>query len=106
MPPRETGAVFLIGRNQSCTSEKALHRHRDTLANKLPLSYAGTNRQLYRDYMGNKRTLPQQMAAMGYNGGLSESAQLRLRNSYVSGASCCGGYEGYCKSRFGERDTE
>ncbi len=44
--------------------------------------YRGTNRQLYRDYMQNQQKLPQQMAAMGYNGGMSESSQLRLRNAY------------------------
>lgn len=48
----------------------------------LAASYADTNRQLYRDYMQNERTLPQQMAAQGYSGGLSESAMLRLRNAY------------------------
>lgn len=47
--------------------------------------YAGTNRQLYRDYMERRRVLPQQMAAMGYNGGLSESSLLRLNNSYEEG---------------------
>jgi len=47
--------------------------------------YAGTNRQLYRDYMNNRRVLPQQMAAMGYNGGLSESSLLRLGNAYEEG---------------------
>ena len=47
--------------------------------------YQGTNRQLYRDYMQHQRTLPQEMAARGYSGGLSESAQLRLRNSYEEG---------------------
>ena len=47
--------------------------------------YAGTNRQLYRDYMNSRRVLPQQMAAMGYNGGLSESSMLRLNNSYEEG---------------------
>ena len=47
--------------------------------------YAGTNRQLYRDYMNSRRVLPQQMAAMGYNGGLSESSLLRLNNSYEEG---------------------
>lgn len=47
--------------------------------------YAGTNRQLYRDYMERRRVLPQQMAAMGYNGGLSESSMLRLNNSYEEG---------------------
>lgn len=45
-------------------------------------TYAGTNRQLYRDYMNNQRILPQQMAAMGYSGGLTESSNVRLRNSY------------------------
>jgi hypothetical protein len=44
--------------------------------------YQGTNRQLYRDYMQRQRVLPQQMAAGGYSGGLSESARVRLRNSY------------------------
>ena len=48
----------------------------------LNAGYQGTNRQLYRDYMNNQRTLPQQMAARGYNGGLSESSRLRLANSY------------------------
>ena len=47
--------------------------------------YQGTNKQLYRDYMQHQRTLPQEMAARGYSGGLSESAQLRLRNSYEEG---------------------
>ena len=47
--------------------------------------YQGTNRQLYRDYMNHQRTLPQEMAARGYSGGLSESAGLRLRNSYEEG---------------------
>ena len=47
--------------------------------------YQGTNKQLYRDYMEHKRTLPQEMAARGYSGGLSESSMLRLRNSYEEG---------------------
>ena len=47
--------------------------------------YQGTNKQLYRDYMNHQRTLPQQMAARGYSGGLSESSQLRLRNAYEEG---------------------
>ncbi len=49
--------------------------------------YAGTNLQLYRDYMDNKKTLPQQLAAMGYSGGLSESSLLRLMNSYEEGVN-------------------
>lgn len=48
----------------------------------LATGYQGTNRQLYRDYMAQSRVLPQQMAAAGYSGGLSESARLRLANSY------------------------
>lgn len=44
--------------------------------------YEGTNRQLYRDYMDEQRKLPQQMAAQGYSGGMSESSRLRLANSY------------------------
>ena len=51
----------------------------------LNAGYQGTNRQLYRDYMQHRRTLPQEMAAQGYSGGLSESAMLRLRNSYEEG---------------------
>lgn len=44
--------------------------------------YQGTNRQLYQDYMQQQRTLPQQMAAQGYTGGLTESSRLRLGNAY------------------------
>lgn len=44
--------------------------------------YAGLDRQLYRDYMEHRRTLPQSLAARGYTGGVSESAELRLRNGY------------------------
>ncbi len=44
--------------------------------------YRGTNRQLYRDYMERQRVLPQQMAAQGYSGGLTESSRLRLGNAY------------------------
>ncbi len=44
--------------------------------------YQGTNRQLYRDYMQQQRNLPQQMAAQGYTGGLTESSRLRLGNAY------------------------
>ncbi len=44
--------------------------------------YRGTNRQLYRDYMQQQRSLPQQLAARGYTGGLTESSLLRLGNAY------------------------
>jgi len=48
----------------------------------LNTGYQQTNKQLYRDYMQDQRTLPQQMAAQGYSGGLSESARLRLGTAY------------------------
>ncbi len=48
----------------------------------LARQYQGTNRQLYRDYMQQQRNLPQQMAAQGYTGGLTESSRLRLGNAY------------------------
>ena len=46
-------------------------------------SYADLQRQLYIDQMNAKKNLPQQMAAMGYTGGLTESAALGLENSYA-----------------------
>ena len=44
--------------------------------------YKSTGRQLYREYMESKRTLPQRLAAHGITGGLTESSQVRLANSY------------------------
>ena len=44
--------------------------------------YQGINRQLYVDYMMGRRDLPQQLAAMGYTGGLRESSLLNLQNNY------------------------
>lgn len=44
--------------------------------------YRATDRQLYREYMENRRTLPQQLAAQGISGGLTESSQVRLADSY------------------------
>ena len=48
----------------------------------LTRGYQGTNRQLYRDFMQRQRTLPEQLAAGGYTGGLTESSRLRLGNAY------------------------
>lgn len=45
-------------------------------------SYGNLNKQLYRDYMESLRVLPQEMAARGYNGGMSESARLGLDTAY------------------------
>ena len=44
--------------------------------------YRNTGRQLYREYMESTRTLPQRLAAQGITGGLTESSQVRLANSY------------------------
>lgn len=44
--------------------------------------YGNINKQLYRDYMESIRVLPQEMAARGYNGGMSESARLGLDTAY------------------------
>ena len=44
--------------------------------------YKSTDRQFYREYMESKRTLPQRLAAHGITGGLTESSQVRLANSY------------------------
>ena len=35
--------------------------------------------------MNSRRTLPQELAARGYSGGLSESSMLRLSNAYEEG---------------------
>ena len=40
--------------------------------------YGNINKQLYRDYMESLRVLPQELAARGYSGGMSESARLGL----------------------------
>ena len=44
--------------------------------------YGSLNKQLYRDYMESLRVLPQEMAARGYSGGMSESARLGLDTVY------------------------
>ena len=48
----------------------------------LGTQYGNLNKQLYRDYMESLRTLPQEMAARGYSGGMSESARLGLDTAY------------------------
>lgn len=44
--------------------------------------YAKVNRQLYTDTMKQQKTLPEQLAAAGYTGGLTESAMLKGQLSY------------------------
>ncbi len=64
--------------NAYAQAARAAQEQRDTLN----AGYRDTNRQLYRDYMDARRVLPQQMAAQGYTGGLTESGQIRLNNAY------------------------
>lgn len=76
-----------VAANNAALEEARLRAQETTDAQIAALAdqYAGTNRQLYRDYMNSRRVLPQQLAAQGYNGGLSESSMLRLNNAYEEG---------------------
>ena len=56
----------------------ALEREREKAA----AEYQKVNRQLYRDTMQEQRTLPEQLAAMGYTGGATETSMLRNRLAY------------------------
>lgn len=50
--------------------------------NKLNQQYTGMYEQLYLNRRMNEKALPEQLAAMGYTGGLTESALLQLQNNY------------------------
>lgn len=50
-------------------------------------SYSDLNKQLYRDYMFNRRDLPQELAAQGITGGMAESSRIGLASDYESGLS-------------------
>ena len=49
----------------------------------LEQNYQDLYRQLYLQRRNAEKNLPQQMAAMGYNGGLTESSALNLQTSYA-----------------------
>lgn len=49
---------------------------------KLDQQYKGMYEQLYINRRMNEKALPEQLAAMGYTGGLTESALLQLQNNY------------------------
>lgn len=49
---------------------------------KLDQQYQGMYEQLYINRRMNEKNLPAQLAAMGYTGGLTESALLQLQNEY------------------------
>lgn len=76
-----------VAANNAALEAARLHAQETTDAQIAALAdqYQGTNRQLYRDYMNSRRVLPQQMAAQGYSGGLTESSMLRLNNAYMEG---------------------
>lgn len=63
---------------QTALQMEALERQKQKQA----AEYQKVNRQLYTDSMQTRRTLPEQLAAMGYTGGATESALLRNQLSY------------------------
>ena len=63
---------------QTAMQLEALERQRQKQADE----YRNLNRQLYVDTRQNERRLPEQLAAMGYTGGASETAMLRNRLTY------------------------
>ncbi len=76
-----------VAANNAALAETQKQAEAETAAQieALGKQYQSTNRQLYRDMMEQRRTLPQQLAALGYSGGLTESSLLRMHNSYEEG---------------------
>lgn len=69
----------------NAAAEAAIARARETTDQQLAAlseQYAGADKELYRNYMNQQRLLPQQLAAQGYSGGMSESARIRMGNAY------------------------
>lgn len=64
------------------TAAESAERDAQAALRRLRDGYKATDRQLYREYMESRRTLPQRLAAQGITGGLTESSQVRLANSY------------------------
>lgn len=54
----------------------------DTQIRTINEEYRNSDLRLYRDYMESKKNLPQQLAAAGYSGGLSESGHIALDTGY------------------------
>lgn len=50
----------------------------------LNLQFKESNQALYRGFRAAQRKLPQQLAAAGITGGLSESSQVKLQSDYLS----------------------
>lgn len=79
-------ADALAGNKRTAEAEAdAAERDAQDTLDRIRGGYKNTDRQLYREYMENTRTLPQRLAAQGITGGLTESSQVRLANSYGEG---------------------
>ncbi len=76
-------ADALAGNKRTAEAEaSAAERDAQDALERIRGGYKNTDRQLYREYMESTRTLPQRLAAQGITGGLTESSQVRLANSY------------------------
>lgn len=76
-------ADALAGNKRTAEAEEnAAERDAQDALERIRGGYRNTDRQLYREYMESTRTLPQRLAAQGVTGGLTESSQVRLANSY------------------------
>ena len=76
-------ADALAGNKRTAEAEaNAAERDAQDALERIRGGYRNTDRQLYREYMESTRTLPQRLAAQGVTGGLTESSQVRLANSY------------------------
>ena len=76
-------ADALAGNRRTAEAEAdAAERDAQDALERIRGGYKNTDRQLYREYMESTRTLPQRLAAQGITGGLTESSQVRLANSY------------------------
>ena len=79
-------ADALAGNKRTAEAEAdAAERDAQDALDRIRGGYKNTDRQLYREYMESTRTLPQRLAAQGITGGLTESSQVRLANSYGEG---------------------
>lgn len=78
MYEEQTAANNAAAANAAAQALENTNRQIDALKQQ----YAGTNKELYRNYMNQQRVLPQQLASQGYSGGMSESARLRLGTGY------------------------
>ena len=79
-----TDALAGNKRTAEAEADAAEHDAQDAI-DRIRGGYKNTDRQLYREYMESTRTLPQRLAAQGITGGLTESSQVRLANSYGEG---------------------